>query len=87
MGRTIEIASDSWINPSYSVDDVKFEFFRWRDNVGDKVKAKLKSVPSSINYQQNSVLEKAAPLAKVDENEIKYDSKKFEIQELKMDEY
>ena len=86
MGRTIEIASSSWINPSYTVDDVKFNFVRWRDNVGEKCKSKLKSVPSSINYQQNNLLEKAQPLAKIDEEEIKYDSKKFEIDGLKMDE-
>lgn len=84
--RSIEIVSDSMFNTSYTIEDIEFKHSKWNDFLGSKLTSKTKKIPSDINYKQNSVIEKTDYLAKLDVNEIKYESQKYTISELEIHE-
>lgn len=86
MGRVVDILTDSMFSSTYNIDDVKFNCTRWNDTLGNILGKRMKGIPSNINYKQDDLADKAKPLAKLDVNQIKYDSQKYAILELKIDE-
>ena len=86
MSRTIEIKSSKMFQDSYTINDCNFEYSRWRDEIGRSFTNKAKSVPSTFNYKVNAAFDKAKPLAIMDEEQIKYESRNYDIQRLKADE-
>lgn len=86
MSKTYEIKTSGMFNESFTVEDCAFGRCSWNDEVGYKLQDRAKSVPSSYNYKQNIAWEKVTPLAKLDEDEFKYESQEQYIRGLKVDE-
>lgn len=85
MSRTVNIKSSKLFEDSYTFEDCKFDFNRWKDDIGRAFVNKTKSIPSTFNYKLNDIVEKAQPLAKMDDEQIKYESRNYDIQRLKVD--
>lgn len=71
---------------TYDVKDCEFNFSGWRDELGSRVVKKVKEIPGEFNRKQQSIWEKIAKLKDVNINEIKYDSKKSQIDWLRQSE-
>ena len=70
----------------YTVNEVKFSYSYWDDGVGDCFSKEAEKAPSSFNYENFATWEKIGPLLKVEDNNIQYNSREYEIRGLKVDE-
>lgn len=82
-----EIPVTSSIFPeTFDVEEIAFDFSGWRDEVGKDIVKRVKSFPSQVNFKQKLVWEQVEKLKNLNVDEIKYDSKKSEIEWLKISE-
>lgn len=86
MGRFVKIVSQGLFDESYDIKDLNFYSLGWNDYLGEKINKKIKKIPYSINNIQDALADKSTDLAKLDVEEIKYDSQKYTILELEVNE-
>lgn len=80
-----EILTGGVFPETYDVKDCSFDFSGWRDDIGLKFVNKVKAIPYNYNSAQDAFWNKAKLLKDLDEDEIKYDSKRYDIERLKVD--
>ncbi len=81
-----EILTGGIFPESYNVNDCSFDFNGWNDDIGSRFVKKIKPLPNNFNYAQTEFWNTAKKLKDLDEDAIKYDSKRFDIERLKIDE-
>ena len=86
MGRFVKIVSKGLFDETYDIKDINFYSPGWNDYFGEKLNKKIKKIPYAINNIQDALADKSVDLAKLDVDEIKYDSQKYTILELEINE-
>ena len=75
-----------FLSAGYTVNEVKFSYSYWDDSVGDCFSKEAEKAPASFNHKNFETWEKIGPLLKVEDNNIQYNSREYEIRGLKVDE-
>lgn len=67
-----------------NIENCTFDFNGWSDSVGRYIVKEVKDIPTSLNNKLESVAKRIADMKDINIDEIQYDSKKFDIEWLRV---
>lgn len=78
-------SSTSVFSNSYNIEDCRFDYSGWHDDIGQNLVKKAKAIPDRFNYLQLGVWKKIEKMGEIDTNAISYDSNnRYVIQGLRL---